>query len=217
MLRVACEAKSEEAEYCGDSEEPRCHRPPKVVRGVRYRLQPTAVLSKLSRVCRTFQATIQGSPKLQRALTGVWDASLDTLVVPPSLPMKWLCQHALGLKEVKGKSRYFIHIDHWMMKMVRDKLRWFLDRDRKRRWEASWRQVKIQHHPEADHFPVPIVFRRPNGYKGKRDYMEKLDLSDCSTLGDLLDELPAIVNRRGAEHVKRLNSLARVSSSRRWM
>lgn len=208
MLRVACEAKSEEAEHCGDYLEHREGQSPRNVTGPRYGLQPTRVLSKLCMVCGTFSDTIKGSPKLQRALTGEADATLDYYPgAQPSLPMKWLCQRALGVREKRNEPRTHLHIQNSQTSNVRDALKHFMSDYRIQRSEASWRRVRIYKQPTTAVFHINVEFRRPRLYGGVRGYVEEIDLSTCITLGEFLDKLPGILNRTGARHIARMHAL----------
>lgn len=174
-----------------------------------YRLQPTAMLSTLSRVCSTFSATIQGSPKLRRLFVGDHSTSLHDS--PPSLALKWLLEHALGMRRRREEQLNVLQFAN-QFRQTRLQLQHF-SKQRGKYAEASWRQVKIRQ--EAGSFPLKmwVEFRRPNGYKGTSVYYDAIETGNGATLGNFLDDLALILHRSGSENVAKVQAFLK---QRRW-
>lgn len=205
ILRVACQAKYEaqDSGFYYEMQNGRYIRNP----GNPYRLQPLAALATLSRVCRTFTATIKGSPKLQHVLAGDPANSIpSTLSSPVTLQLKWLFEHAFGKalgRDYPGNSIRFYQTTGRCRRYLKTFSRSFGKFP-----EASWRKSRA--HPEhvVESLEVEVWFRRPNGYKGGSNYYEKVDHGNGIVLEDLLERLASILCRTGLEHVAAMEKLA---------
>lgn len=175
--------------------------------GHRYRLEPIATLSRLSRVNWAFHATINGSPKLQRALTGGLCAPPGFIesvpFIPPFLALKWLLQNALGEHLPAAGITMIVH-RRGDVEYRRNHLKTFM-RDSAKHPEASWRRVKAHTEPGSKKpLGVLIQFRRPNGYKGPNRYHDQIEIGNGATLGTFFESISLIVQRSGFEHVAKL-------------
>lgn len=193
LLRVACQAKQHYVITRGPSHI--------LLPNGGYLLGPVAAISRLSRVCRVFRDTIDGSPKLQRALTARPDATYDMFGAHDFLPLRWLLQYAVFLT-LLPRAQFRVYIGE-QYRFFRDQLKAFLERYGKHP-EASWRKVRAYRESGARFIEVRIAFKGPNGYKGGNKYTEMLDAGNGATLGSLLDQISSIMYRSGAENMAKV-------------
>lgn len=174
-------------------------------RNYEFKLGPVVFLTKIARVCRTFQATIQGSPKLQRVLRGQ-DDSFDVVHSVPRLPLKWLLEQALGRRETREALELNIYIET-EYNYTREDLSVFLG-ECATHSEASWRRVQVCKELGENYFEMKICFRRPSGYKQGKEYVETIETGNGATLGDVLDRFVTIFRCDDAQHEARLQFLS---------
>lgn len=210
LLRVAYQANIDEFLECGDKMAKKSEIGWHVQRGHPYRLEPTATLSRLSGVCRTFRATIEGSPKLQRGLTGSSETSLSPVRSLRCGPLKWLFEHAFGQRKLRNCNLSHLNLRSERVQ-IRSHLKKFL-KGYQANLEASWRKVRARQTPGPWAFKVRITFQRPKGYKGRNSYQEVVEVGDVMTLGTVLANIERIFLRTGLEHLAWLESLDKSTS-----
>lgn len=162
-------------------------------------MQPLASLARLHRVDRMFNATIKGSPKLQRTMF-CWQSAPHGKT--RFTPLEWLFGH-LGL------AADFSDVHEWINLRLRNKTvgtpRGQLAAFRNsiaRFPDASWRRVKVDGgSPDSEQLvQLQVFFCPPRHYKGKEYYREDLVYCGGSTLGDIFEFLCRVMDRKPKEH-----------------
>lgn len=226
LIRVARLAKRYEATHSGSQ-----LRRSAYIGGFRryggesYSLQPAATLASISTVSRVFNATIKGSPKLQRAITGDLDPVLHNIYASPSLSIKWLLEHAFS----KFKDQNWDLESPMEFSQASSECRQLMKEFRKsyaKFPQASWRNVlAYQPHYEdsAERFwEIKVEFRRPKGcdINIHNKYVEEIDVGSGTTLGELFEILAGISCRSGPQNVaaqKRIAKAERIREMRKMM
>lgn len=146
-------------------------------------------MSTLRSTDRTFRATIEGSPKLQRALFANQSASLETLAIPPSVPLTWLLGHALGRDFKRDSAITYLRLGTNMVQSLRQ-ISSFSKEDYGKHPEASWRQVKVHRGERKIDLVISWLSWRSRDCTTR---YETIDIGSGTTLGAVSDKLTEIL------------------------